>query len=304
MSYQLESRHLRYFLAVAEELHFRKAAEKLYISQPGLSRQIKEMEQGIGIQLFERSNRKVNLTPAGRYLQKGLQGHFKGLNHLIQQAQLLDQGILGNLKFGYVGSAMQRIIPELLLAFQKEYPQVRFHLKEMENQQQIDALMAQELDIGFIRLERVPKGLESFAVLKEPFCLVLPSDHPMDSKNITDLSLLKEESFILFDPKYSTSYYEKVMQIFDDSGFSPIVSHNTIHSNSIYKLVAYHFGISIVPRSLRMDHMEGVKFIELDQLPQRTVLSAIWHTNNPNPVLNGFLDEIRKIKTEKLNSPD
>ena len=141
MGYQLESRHLRYFLAVAEELHFRKAAEKLYISQPGLSRQIKEMEQGIGIQLFERSNRKVNLTPAGRYLQKGLQGHFKGLNHLIQQSQLLDQGIFGNLKFGYVGSAMQRIIPELLFAFQKEYPQVRFHLKEMENQQQIDALM-------------------------------------------------------------------------------------------------------------------------------------------------------------------
>ncbi len=292
MSYQLELRHFRYFLAVAEDLHFRKAAERLFISQPGLSKQIKEMEKNMGITLFERHNRKVELTKAGIYLKEELSQYLNGLDYIIQHAKSLNEGLLGDLKLGYVGSAIQKIIPDLLLAFRKKHPNVLFSLKEMDNQKQIDDLLSYDLDIGFVRLERVPRGLKAAPLLKEVFCLVLPKKHPISKKNFKTLAQLKDESFILFDPKYSPSYYEKVMQIFDDNGFSPIVTHNTIHSGSIYKLIENNFGISIVPKSLQLDHNNGVKFIELNNITQRTVLSAVWNTNSRNPLLKNVLQLI------------
>lgn len=298
MSYQLEFRHLRYFLAVAEDLHFRKAAERLYISQPGLSKQIKDMEEGIGVQLFERHSRKVKLTKAGIYLQEEFKRYFTAFEQTIQHAKLLNDGLLGDLKFGYVGSAMQQIIPDLMLAFRNKHPNVLFSLKEMDNQKQIDSLLSHDIDIGFVRLERVPRGLQIAPVLKEAFCLVLPQNHPINAKNFKNITQLKNESFILFDPKYSPSYYEKVMQIFDDHDFSPIITHSTIHSSSIYKLVENHFGISIIPESLRSEHLNGVKFIKLGKIPQRTVLSAVWNTNNRNPILNDFLAGIQQLKTK------
>ncbi len=292
MSNQIEIRHLTYFLAVAEDLHFRRAAERLYISQPGLSRQIKEMETNLGIKLFERHNRKVQLTNVGAYLKTEITANLKNLDHILNHAKLLNDGIEGHLNLGYVGSAMQHIIPDLLLKLRKENPNILFSLKEMDNQKQINELLNYDIDMGFVRLERVPRGLNIRPVLKEPFCLVLPKNHKITKQNFKSLIQLKDESFILFDSKYSASYYEKVMQIFDDSQFSPMVSHNTIHASSIYKLVEHHFGISIVPKSLQINHTQGIKFIELDNIPQRTVLSMVWNKDNRNPTLNKIIDLI------------
>lgn len=292
MSNQIEIRHLKYFLAVAEDLHFRKAAERLYISQPGLSRQIKEMEATLGITLFERHNRKVKLTNVGAYLETEVTRNLKNLDHILNHAKLLNDGIGGDLKLGYVGSAMQQIIPDLLLKFRKENPNVLFSLKELDNQKQIDGLLSHDIDMGFVRLERIPRRLNIKPILQEPFCLVLPKNHKITNANFKNLSQLKDESFILFDSKYSTSYYEKVMQIFDDSQFSPIVSHNTIHASSIYKLVEHNFGISIVPKSLQMKNNRSIKFIELDNISQRTVLSVVWSKDNRNPTLNKIIELI------------
>ncbi|MGB1042640.1 MAG: LysR family transcriptional regulator [Tenacibaculum sp.] len=289
MSYQIELRHLKYFLAVAEDLHFRKAAERLYISQPGLSRQIKQMEEDLGICLFERHNRKVKLTPSGLYLKEELTRNLKNLENIINHAKLLQDGKHGKLEFGYVGSAMQEIIPKLLVEFKKEHANVQFGLKEMDNQKQIERLLSQEIDVGFVRLDRVPRGLEIQPILKEHFCLVLPKNHPINTTNFKSLTQLKDESFILFDPSYSPSYFEKVMQIFDYSGFSPIISHNTIHAASIYKLVENNFGLSIVPKSLQNGYSMNVKFIELTNIPQRTTLSAVWDKNNNKPIVNDLL---------------
>jgi DNA-binding transcriptional LysR family regulator len=289
MGNQIELRHLKYFLAVAEDLHFRKAAESLYISQPGLSRQIKHLEDELGVKLFERHNRNVKLTHVGVYFKSEITRNLKNLDDIIGHAKLLQMGNDGNLNIGYVGSAMQKIIPDLLLKFKKDYPNVLFGLKEMENQRQIENILSQDIDIGFTRLERVPIGLNIQPVLKDTFCLVLPKDHPIDSTNFKNISQLKDESFILFDPKFSPSYYEKVMQIFDDSGFTPSISHNTIHASSIFKLIENNFGVSIAPKSLQLQFYKKVRFIELDKIPQRTILSAIWYKNNTNPVLENFL---------------
>ena len=292
MSNQIELRHLRYFLAVAEDLHFRKAAERLFISQPGLSRQIKQMEEDLEIQLFVRHNRKVALTEAGIYLKTELTQSLKNLNHAFENAKLLQDGKDGHLNFGYVGSAMQEIIPNLLVEFKKEYPNVQFGLKEMDNKKQIDSLLSNDIDVGFVRLDRVPRGLAIKPILKEPFCLVLPKNHPVSSTNFNSLEQLKNEPFILFDPSYSPSYFEKVMQIFDDSNFTPIVTHNTIHAASIYKLVENNFGLSIVPKSLQHGYDMNVKFIELKNIAQRTTLSVVWDKNNRNPILKSLLNKI------------
>ncbi len=286
---QITFRQINYFLAVAEELHFRKAAERLFISQPGLSRQIKQMEVDLGLTLFERHNRKVVLTKPGKYLQQELIKNLKSLDQIFEHTKLLNDGLGGALKFGYVGSAMQEIIPDLLLRFREEHPEVVFSLKEMDNERQIEDLLGHELDMGFVRLERVPRGLELKPILKENFCLVLPRDHEITSTNFQNISQLKDDAFILFDQTYSASYYEKVMQIFDDSGFSPIVSHNTIHASSIYKLVENNFGISIVPKSLQVEGYKGLKFIELTGIPQKTVLSVVWSKENRNPTVHTIL---------------
>ena len=276
MSNQIEHRHLRYFLAVAEELHFRKAAEKLFISQPGLSRQIKQMEQDLGVTLFERNNRRVALTKTGDYLQKELQINLKNLEDILAHSKLIHHGKEGHLTLGFVGSAMLQIIPAILKQFNSKLPKVMFKLEEMDNQKQIEGLLSQEIDVGFVRLERVPRSLEIHTVLKETFCLVLPKNHPVNKRNFKNLSQFKDSPFILFDPEYSASYYEKVMQIFDGCGFAPIISHNTIHASSIYKLVENNLGVSIVPKSLQFGYDMNVKFIELDAIPQRAFLSIAW----------------------------
>ncbi|MEJ6674013.1 MAG: LysR family transcriptional regulator [Polaribacter sp.] len=289
MGYQIELRHMRYFLAVAEELHFRKAAEKLFISQPGLSRQIKTLEDALGIVLFERHTRKVVLTKVGEYLKIEFSMQIKMLSHTLENAKMLQDGKQGALKIGYVGSAMQEVIPNLLLNFEKKHPNILCNLKEIDNQQQLEALLSFSLDIGFVRLERVPRALEIKPILKENFCLVLPTDHEIDSSNFKSLGQFKEESFILFDAQYSASYHEKVMQIFDDCGFTPLNSHNTIHASSIFKLVENKLGISIVPKSLAQKRGHQIKFIELDLISQKTTLSVIWNKKNTNPMLKEVL---------------
>ena len=290
MSYQIELRHMRYFLVVAQELHFRKAAEKLFISQPGLSKQIKLVEEELGVVLFERNNRKVVLTKVGEFLKEEFTVHLKTIANTLENAKLIQDGKKGALKIGYVGSAMQDVIPNLLIQFENKNPDILYDLREMDNSNQIEDLLAFDLDIGFVRLERIPEALESKVILKENFCLVLPENHPLDKHNFKDLNQLKDDSFILFDAKYSASYYEKVMQIFDDCGFVPSISHNTIHSSSIFKLVENAFGVSIVPESLAKKRGYKIKFINLDNVQQKTTLSVVWNNNNNNLILKNFLE--------------
>ncbi len=292
MSYRIEIRHLNYFLAVAEELHFRKAADRLFISQPGLSRQIKQMETELGFALFERTNKKVILTKAGKYLKEEVTMLLKNLNDSFDHAQLIHEGMEGQINFGYVGSAMQNVIPQLLLKIREDHPKVHYSLREMENPDQIDALIQKEIDLAFIRLDKVPKGLEIQPVFEDTFSLVLPKDHPIDEANFKGLESFKEEAFILFDQSYSPAYFEQVMQIFKQSGFHPIISHSTVHASTIFRLVENNLGISIVPSSLALGYNMAIKLIELDKIPQKTVLSVAWNSSNRNPILTKILSKV------------
>ena len=290
MSYQIGLRHYKYFLAVAEELHFKKAADKLFISQPGLSKQIKEMEEALGFKLFERNNRNVVLTAAGKYMKEEITLLLNDNERILRHAQHIAMGNEGEIHLGYVGSAMQTIIPKLLIRFRKKYPSIHFSLQEMDNNRQINDLLGNKIDIGFVRLNEVPKALSLRPVFDETFSLVLPRNHALNSRNFTSLNQLKAEQFIFFEKAYSPSYHEKVMSMFEDCGFSPTISHTSVHATTIYRLVENSFGVAIVPSSLKLGYNMNIKFIELKNVPQRAVLSLAWNKENRNPMLGHFLD--------------
>jgi DNA-binding transcriptional LysR family regulator len=290
MSNQLELRHFRYFLAVAQELHFRRAAEQMYLSQPALSRQIKQLEELLEVKLFDRHNRKVSLTPAGAYLAGELEDWLGQMDQLLLHTQMLARGVKGRLRLGYIGSAVQNIIPEFLLRIKKDYADVQFRLREMDNQQQVDALLRGDIDLGFVRLDRLPRPLEMRPVYKDTFSLVLPASHPLNQATFHSLNQVKDEPFILFEKEYSFSYFEKVMQLFDEVGLTPIVAHYTVQANTIYRLVANGLGISIVPSVLQHGYDMDIKFIELNQTSIRTTLQVAWHRKNNNPVMVHILD--------------
>ena len=294
MSNRIEWRHLRYFLAVAEELHFGKAAVKLYISQPGLSRQIKQLEGELKTQLFHRDNKKVTLTPAGEYFKKEIQSLSHQFDKIKLNAKLIGAGGIGRVNLSYVGSAMQNVIPKLLLDTRSKFPQIKFGLQELDNAKQIEGLLSQKIDLGFVRLNKVQRDLAIQPVFEDTFSLVLPDNHQLTKRKFKSLDQVKEEPFILFEKEYSSSYYDIVMSIFEDVGFTPIISHTTVHANTIFRLVENNFGISIVPSSLALGYDLKVKFIELKDIHHRTELSVVWNKKNKNPVLQKILDLILK----------
>ena len=288
-SNQIELRHLRYFLALADELHFRKAAERLFISQPGLSRQIKQLEEELDVQLFSRSKRKVALTEAGKYLQHSALNIFNHLEFTTRSIKLIEQGEEGEVRIGFVGSAMQKVIPDLLIKMNKLFPRLHTSLEEHNNQDQIDAIEHNRLDIGFVRLTRVPHGIKMKTILEDSFSVVLPANHKLTPKTFKNVAQLADEDFILFSSDYSHGYFDIIMSICEDQGFSPKVSHKSVHANTIFRLVENNLGVSIIPTSLRHGFDLNVKFIELKNIPQVTKLSAVWREQNFNPTLGKLL---------------
>jgi len=292
MRHQLELRHFNYFLAVAEELHFRKAADRLCISQPGLSRQIRQMEEIIGVQLFVRDKRNVSLTNSGEYLTKELTYIFNHIEFTLKQAQLIDLGNEGEVRIGFLGSAMQTVIPELMVKANANFPNIKFNLEEMSNYLQVEAIEKDELDLGFVRLARVPKGLKMKTVQIDTFSLVLPKEYPLTQKTFKNIAQVSNENFILFSSRYSPLYYDKIMSICEDKGFAPKVSHRSVHAQTIFKLVESGLGVSIVPTSLQYGFDLNVKFLEIPKIKQKAILSAIWKENNRNPALQKIGDLI------------
>lgn len=289
MSYQIELRHLHYFRTVAEELHFRKAADKLFISQPGLSRQIKQMELLLEVQLFTRNKRKVQLTPAGYYLKKEADFIFNHLKQTQQYLKKLENGEEGELTIGFVGSAMQTIIPKLLVLMNTHFPNIHMNFEEISNLKQVEAIQNNTLDLGFVRLDQVPNDIEIKTVFTDTFSIVLPENHFLNETNFKNISQLQNEDFILFSKDYSPLYYQKIMSIFEDQGFKPNISHRSVHAQTIFTLVENNLGIAVVPTSLQKGFNLNVKFLKIPNIRQQAVLSMIWKNNNQNPVLKNLL---------------
>lgn len=285
----MEFRHLRYFLAVADELHFRKAAEKLFISQPGLSRQIRLLEETLDTELFLRDKKKVRLSRAGEYLKEEAEFLLNHLETVTRQVKLVGDGQFGEVRIGFLGSAMQGVIPSLLVQLKERYPGIRTSLEELSNAAQINALLKDRLDLGFVRLARVPDSLQIKSVLEDTFSLVVPADHALDVDTFRSVRQVEKENFILFSQDYSPHYFETVMSICEEAGFVPKVSHKSVHAQTIFRLVENYLGVAIVPTSLQQGFRMQVKFIPLTRIPQRAVLSVVWKKEHRNRGLDPCL---------------
>ena len=289
MGYQIELRHLKYFQVLCTELNFRKAAEKLFISQPGLSRQIKQMEEIYAVNLFDRSKKKVELTDAGRYLKTEVDFIFSHLDGVKQQLDSISSGKQTELRIGFLGSAAQRVVPECVVKMNRKYPGIRTVLEEMPNKLQLELLAKNQLDLGFVRMQRVAEGISKYLIDQDTFSLVLPKDHEMVKADFESVKNLSHMPFIFFSSEDSPYYFDLIMGICEDHGFRPKVFHKSINALTIYKLVEEGLGIAILPTSLQYGYDLKVKFVELGYISQRTELYLIWKEANRNPALKNVI---------------
>lgn len=290
MTNQLDIRDFEYFLVLSEIQHYGKAAEKLHITQSALSQKIQRFEAIMGCQLFERTNRQVSLNPAGVQLKKEVELILNQIKVSMERWKLSLDGTTGLIRIGFVGSAMQRFLPPVIKLFSQQYPNIKFILEDLNNRDQLIALEKLMLDVGFIRSDNVPESMMIRSVNKENFALVLPENHPVSAENFVSVNQLANESFILFPNDRSNKYFQLIVSMCEESGFTPRITHRAIDGPTIFKLVESELGVSVVPSSLRDDKNYRVKFIELKDQPQKTELFAVWNKNNENPALKFFLE--------------
>lgn len=287
---QLEMRHLNYFKVLATELHYRRASELLYISQSALSQQIKQLEQILKVTLFDRSNKKVALTDAGKLFYRDVQQIINKVETAVIHLKLYKEGNTGQIGIGFVASAMESVLPGLLKKFNTDCPNIKFKLDELSNSDQLIALQNETIDLGFMRSNHLPDGFTSQKVYTETFSVVLPANHPLASSKFKNMRQLKDEFFILFPNEQSQFYYQQILSLCADQGFAPKVAHRSIHAPTIFRLVENGMGLSIIPTSLASGHHPNIKFIELKGIPQQTSLYAVWKKENNNPAFPYLLE--------------
>jgi DNA-binding transcriptional LysR family regulator len=291
---QIELRHLQYFKVLATELHYRKASELLFISQSALSQQIKQLEQILKVSLFDRSNKKVALTDAGAIFYRDVQQVLNKVESAVIHLKLYKEGNTGQIGIGFVASAMESVLPDLLKRFNHDCPNIKFQLDELSNSEQLVALQNESLDLGFMRSNNVPEGFANKKVFTETFSVVLPAHHSMVSAKFKHMGQFKDESFILFPNEQSQLYYQQIINLCADQGFVPKVAHRSIHAPTIFRLVENGMGLSIIPTSLASTDNPNIKFIELKGIPQQTALYAVWKTDSTNPALPYLLEMLPK----------
>jgi DNA-binding transcriptional LysR family regulator len=300
----MELRHLHYFIAVAEELHFSRAAERLCISQPPLSQQIRGLEDELGVKLFERTKRQVHLTEAGKVFLERSYLVLAQLEQAIAVTQQIGRGEVGRLAIGFVGSATYTVLPDILSVFREQFPAVELRLHELTTQEQIQALHHKQVDVGIVRSAIIEPGLSMECVLQESIILALPETHPLSAQTKVSLSTLADESFILFPAKMGPIFYEQIIDICQQAGFSPKVAQEAVQMQTIIGLVAAGLGIALVPASLQNFHRSGVIYRPLQEQTPKTGLYLTWRQHDSSPAVRAFLGLARKMTQWKLNHDD
>ena len=291
----MELRHLLYFKTVAEELHFRKAAEKLFISQPPLSRQIKELEEELGVELFERNNKRVALTEAGRVLKEETDHILNRISAVKHRLKEMKGAITGQLRIGYISSVSQAELIKVLKEIKELYPLVTTRLYELPTIKQVKALEDGKLDIGIMRAPVKSARLKVKTLFVEAFMLVAQQGL-LESNKIEELANdLKTKSFVFFNKDYSPEYFAKLEEICQRMGFYPDVSHEVNNVHSILQLVASGVGVSIVPASLKdnFKHLQ-LDFISLKKLPVCTEVVLAFAEGNDHPASTYFMERFIK----------
>ncbi|WP_143477855.1 LysR family transcriptional regulator [Pseudogulbenkiania subflava] len=272
----MELRHLRYFIAVAEELNFTRAAERLHIAQPPLSRQIQQLEEDLGVQLFERNTRPLKLTEAGRFFYAHAQQLLAQTAELAAMTQRVGK-IERKMSIGFVASTLYGMLPKVIRRFRTRFPEIELSLHDMTTMEQIQALKEGRIDVGFGRIRHEDPNVRRILLRDERLMVALPSGHPLlSAKPVLSLKDVAMETVIIFPKSPRPSFADQVLAAFHDRAIEPKSIYEVRELQIALGLVAAGEGVSIVPSSVKGLKREDVSYMELDdpQLVSPIILST------------------------------
>ena len=265
----IELRHLRYFVAVAEELHFGRAAARLNISQPPLSQQIQALEQQIGARLLARTNRSV----------------LSMVDDAAARAERLHQGEAGELRIGFTSSApFIRAVSDTLSLFRRDYPDVHLQTREMNTREQIAPLIEGTLDMGLLRNTALPETLEHAVIVHEPLMAMIPHDHPLANNPSVTLAELAKEPFVFFDPHVGTGLYDDILGLMRRYNLTPVITQEVGEAMTIIGLVSAGLGVSILPASFKRVQLNEMRWVPIAEEDAVSEMWLVWpkhHEQSP-----------------------
>ncbi|XPV74736.1 MAG: LysR family transcriptional regulator [Desulfovibrio sp.] len=286
----MELRQLTYFIAVAEELHFGRAAKRVHIAQPPLSQQIKKLEEELGAKLFERTSREVKVTPEGRAFLKKARTILREVDEAAQTVQNIANGETGRLSIGFVGAAINSNLPNALLKYRANYPAVTLQLKEMGTNDQFHQMGQEKLDAGFYTPGREePEWVESIPFFSERHILCLPEAHPLADMDKVPLEDLKDTPLVMFPRSSNPLLFDKFHSCFDKAGYTPNTAQEVAGPMTITALVKAGLGAAFVPASVRNIPRKGVVYKKvIGDLPD-SIIYLGWRKDRHFPALNNFI---------------
>ncbi len=287
-------RQLRYFIAVAEELSFTRAALRLHLSQPPLSQQIQSLEQDLGVRLLERTKRSVALTEPGRIFLEQARQILAKVDEARSQMVAAAAGYTGQLRLAYtVSVSFHPAMPQALLRFGQMAPNVRLQLSEMYTEPQFAALLAGQIDVGFVRdepaHEQDARGLRLGMIDREPLLLALPAGHPMASRDSLRLAEVAGDAFVSQPRELAATLYDRLVKLATRAGFQPSIIQHAQQINGLLALVAAGLGLALVPASMRTVRLAGVCYVPLEDPDAYLLLAVACRADDHSPALQQFL---------------
>jgi len=280
----IELRHLRYFIAVAEELHFGRAALRLNISQPPLSQQIQILEHEIGARLFARTNRSVQLTAAGQQFLQDARLVLQQVDQAADKAARLHRGDEGEIRIGFTSSApFITVVSDALFTFRQRFPAVHIQMQEINTRQQLAPLGDGRLDLGVMRNTLLPETLDHQLLLREPMYALVHRAHRLAGRPQIALSDLAQEPFVFFDPQVGTALYGEILGLLGRYNIQPNIAQEVGEAMTIIGLVSTGLGVSILPASFRRVRLSDVVWIPLVEQDARSEVWLVWSKQREVP---------------------
>lgn len=288
----VELRHLRSFCAVAEELHFGRAASRLGLSQPPLSLQVRQLEEAVGARLFDRHSRRVLMTDAGRALHESARRILRDVAGALVAARQAGSGEVGELRIGFAPTLMLSSLAHVVRRYRLRHPQVRLDLRELPSARQMTALLDGELDVGLLREPETDPRLTVEHILREPLVLALPRGHAKAGQARVSLSALATDPWVLFPRSIAPLLYDQVMQLCRAAGFTPRVAQESHETYTTVGLVGAGLGVTIVPAGVSRMGWPGVVYKPIPRAATR--LGMVWAAGPTRPLVELFLAAVRR----------
>ncbi len=292
----MEYRHLKFFLAVAEELHFTRAAARLQVAQPHLSQEIRRLERELGVELFARSKRRVALTAGGQAFLRHVRLIFAATADAVRAAQRASRGETGRLGIGFVSAAAYGVLPDAIRRFRLGRPELELVLTELNSDQQFEALRSGRVDVGLLHPPREAEpGLDIETIFLEPLVVALSERHDLATSRRIRLGLLAEEPWILWPREISSLLYDETMRACAAAGFAPRIVQEATKMSTVVSLVASGLGIALVPGSAARLRFPGTVYRPLEQSGPAVPLALAWRRGDTAPALMPFLATVRDV---------